>query len=147
MSFSVRGDVCDAVITACARELGESSIARPMPSGDLSRKEAIDLAKGGSETYVLWFQFAFDGMEDDPMATSSRDDALLVANYILYEPVSAKIRTQGRVYFRSYDSYSRRGPSLGGVTRGVEGLSPTETGLKIAAQVLAALEQDLLPRP
>ena len=137
----------DAVVAACARELGESSIARPLPSGDLTRKQAIDLSKRNTEGYVLWFQFSIDGVEDDPMAVSRNSDPLLVATYVLYEPSTAKIRTQGRYYFSSYDSYSRGGPSVGGVNRGSRGLTPTETGLKIAANVLGALEKDLLPRP
>lgn len=119
-----------------------------MPSDELSRKQAIDLAKGGSESYVLWFQFSFDAIADDPMATvPNSNDALLVATFVLFEPVTAKIRTQGRIYFRSFDSYSQRGPSLGGVTRGATGISPTETGLKVASIVLGELERDLLRRP
>lgn len=145
-NFSIRADVCDAVVRVAARELGESSIVRPMPSEDLTRKQAVDLAKAGSTSYVLWLQFAVDGI-DDPMAVQRTNDPLLVANYVLYEPGTAKIRTQGRLYFSSYDSYSRGGPSLGGVNRGARGLSPTETGLKIAEAVLGALEKDLLPRP
>lgn len=145
--FSIRPDVCDAVVAACAREIGESSIARPLPSGDLTRKQTIDLSKRNTEGYVLWFQFSIDGVDDDPMAVSTNRDPLLVATYVLYEPSTAKIRTQGRYYFSSYDSYSRGGPSVGGVNRGSRGLTPTETGLKIAANVLGALEKDLLPRP
>lgn len=146
-NFSIRADVCDAVVRACARELGESSIVRPMPSEDLSRKQAIDLAKGGTSNYVLWFQFTIDGIDDDPMGVQRTYDPLLVANYVLYEPGTAKVRTQGRLYFSSYDSNSRGGPSLGGVNRGARGLSPTETGLRVAAAVLDALQKDLLPRP
>lgn len=147
-NFSIRADTCDAVVQACARELGESSIARPMPAGDLSRKKATDLAKGSTTGYVLWVQFSFDGVaEDDPMTTGRTVDALLVANYVLFEPGTAKIRTQGRLYFASYDSVSRRGPSLGGINRSAQGLSPTETGLRIASAVLGAIEKDLLPTP
>ncbi len=146
-NFSIRPDVCDAVVRACARELGESSIVRPMPSEDLTRKQAVDLAKGATTNYVLWFQFTIDGVDDEPMGAPRTYDPLLVANYVLYEPATAKIRTQGRLYFSSYDSNSRGGPSLGGVNRGARGLSPTETGLRVAAAVLDALEKDLLPRP
>lgn len=146
-NFSIRHDVCDAVVRACARELGESSIVRPMPSEDLSRKQAIDLAKGGTSSYVLWFQFTIDGVDDEPMGAPRTYDPILVATYVLYEPGTAKVRTQGRLYFSSYDSNSRGGPSLGGVNRGARGLSPTETGLRVAAAVLDALQKDLLPRP
>lgn len=145
-SFGMRADVCEAVVVACARELGESSIARPSPGGDLNRKEAIDLAKRGTQSFVLWFQFSFDLLDDDPAAVSRRDDVLLVANYVLFEPGTAKIRTQGKIYFRSYDTVSRGGP-LGGASRGGQALTPTETGLKVASAVLEALQTDLLPRP
>jgi hypothetical protein len=147
-NFSIRAETCDAVVQACARELGESSIARPMPAGDLTRKKATDLAKGTTTGYVLWVQFSFDGVAiDDPMTTGRTVDALLVAHYVLFEPGTAKIRTQGRLYFASYDSVSRRGPSLGGINRSAQGLSPTETGLRIAAAVLGAIQKDLLPTP
>lgn len=145
-TFSIRADVCDAVVRTCAREIGESSFARPMPSEDLSRKQAVELAKANAAGYVLWFQFSIDGIED-PMSTQRVRDPLLVATYILFEPGTGKIRTQGRQYFSSYDSYARSSPSIGGVNRGSRGLSPTETGLRVAAAVLEALEKDLLTRP
>lgn len=143
-SFGIRQDVCDAVVAACVREIGESSIAMTMPGGELSRKAAIEKAKASTKGYVLWFEFSFDIDSNDPAALPSSDNSLLVAHYVLFEPVTAKVRTQARIYFRSYDGYSSRGPTIG--ARGGQALSPTETGLKAAAAVLDTLERDLLPR-
>lgn len=93
----------DTVTDACLQRLSEARDVYATPAASrMSRGEAIKLAKQEKERYVVWLQLGSD------VADSGRQiydgSAELYVNYIIYEPVTAKIKRQGRTYHNVYNT-------------------------------------------
>jgi len=144
-NFGIREDVCAFVVETCLRRLTGSGSVQVTNSADLSRKQAIDAAKKDASTFVLWFQFSADQADEDPARISRSSREVLVVQYVLYEPGTAKVRTQGRLYFVSDTSFGGRG-TVPYMNRGSTGYTPEEAGAKVAEAVLEALGGTGQPR-
>lgn len=130
------------VVDECMARL--RSVERFAPTGvrDMRRSEAEDLAKGGSETYVLWLEFSVDAADQEKAAIGPPDLRNLVVRYVLYAPGSGDIRTQGRLYFTAAGARITNGRVLvpySGRGRGPSGYTLEEVGEKIAEYVMEAL--------
>jgi len=86
--------------------LGEFRSVKAQPGGDrINRKEASDLAKKSTDTYVLWFELQLDAV-DAQRSTSRMDQARnLYVNFVVFSP-GGKIKTSGHVYQRSRVPYT-----------------------------------------
>ncbi|HYJ47757.1 MAG TPA: hypothetical protein VEV81_14165 [Pyrinomonadaceae bacterium] len=86
-SFLVDSYGAEAV-RACIERLNESKALNATGGGDMTRKDAIDRAKKGDSTYVLWVEIRDEqGAQND-----------ISLNYSLYMPQTAKVLASGRVY-------------------------------------------------
>ena len=138
---------------AVARHLVDECLARfrdvPLfaatAARDLRRSEAIDMAKEGTETHVLWLEFTSDAVSDDRAGMGSPDLRNLVVRYVLYTPGTGEVATQGRIYFYA-DSRTQSGRVLipYGTRRGT-GLPIDEAGRKIAEIVMDKLGAPATP--
>ena len=94
---------------ACLERLSQSVSIKPTAVGDeLNRKQAIDMAKGSADTYVLWFELEVDSAYNDRGGIGSVPPQYLTVRFELYTPTTGKAKTSGNIYQRP------RGP--GGVT-------------------------------
>lgn len=103
-------------------------------SGDrnMRRREASDRAKKETESFVVLLQLETMGV-DASMGQANPDD--LTISYIIYTPVTGKVKNQGRVYVRQ-----ARGILTGRLpgSRTIE-LQLTEAGRETADRVAATL--------
>jgi hypothetical protein len=83
----------------------------------MDRKEAGNLAKSQTESYVVWLQL------DRRMISSRTDNNEVFVEYAVFTPGTGKTKTEGRVFVRG----SRQSIGIGGVPVGVP-LPPTVTG-------------------
>jgi hypothetical protein len=108
----------------------------------MSRKEAGDLAKSQTESFVVWLQL------DSEYISSRSNGSDMYVEYVVLTPGTGKSKSQGRVYLRGY----RRSVGVGGVPVGIPlPLPPTgpraplestlqEAGRDAAERVMAALD-------
>jgi hypothetical protein len=133
--------VSSLVFDTCMGRLSEVSEVRVTPVGqNMTRGEAIKMAKAEKEKYVVWLQVADEYQDSAPQTRNSTSD--IYVNFIIYEPVTAKIKRTGRTY--------RGGARVGNV--GVGGPPSTrrspvysdyqakESAREAAEKILAAFE-------
>ena len=105
---------------------------------DMSRGEAIKKAKSEKRTYVVLLSLVFDTM------ARSYDDLQL--DFLLLEPVTARVVITGRTYLNT----ARKGPVVVGPTGGVAGLYRErllrEAGEEAADRMLKKLNIATLPK-
>jgi hypothetical protein len=103
---------------------------------EMNRKQASDRAKAEKELYVCWME-----LDTDSFQPQSIND--IHVEYVIYEPATAKIHAQGRVYLRPY----QQRVGVGGVgiplPTGPVGTNPLEyslrqAGFEAADRILAA---------
>ena len=89
------------VLRNCAGRLNDSPVVTAeVATRDLSRADAVKMAKAEKETYVVWIQLRADtfsgetGIYDDP------DNVFI--SYSVLAPVTGKTKTQGNTYPRAY---------------------------------------------
>ena len=89
------------VLRNCAGRLNDSPVVRAeIATRDLSRGEAVKMAKAEKETYIVWIQLRADtfsgetGIYDDP------NDVYI--NYAVFAPITGKTTTQGNSYPKAY---------------------------------------------
>jgi hypothetical protein len=108
----------------------------------MNRKEASDLAKGSTDSYVLWFELRSDRgnyTSDDPRYASE-----LYVDYSLYVPGTGKIRTSGHVYQRRVGAIGSPVPLPPTIGRGPVESQLEQAGRETADRVMAALN---IPSP
>jgi hypothetical protein len=66
----------------------------------MNRKEAIDLAKKSSDTYVVWFELEVDMAYSDRSGIGAVPPQYLMVRFEVYTPTTGKTKTSGRVYQR-----------------------------------------------
>lgn len=126
-----------SVLEACLNELSKSGSVTPSTTAkELNRKQAIDMAKGSADTYVVWFQLEPDPAYSDRSGLGQIPAQYLILNFYVYEPTTGKSKTSGRVYQRS-------GVGPGGLPvpgTGTNGYYSLEyAGREMGDRVLAAL--------
>jgi len=106
-SFGLPLTYYDAVLRGCADRLhAGSSVSVDTTDRDFNRSDAIKKAKSESKAYVVLLTLSFDAM------ARSYDD--LILDFVVFEPVTAKVITTGR----SYQNATRKGPIVVGPPSG-----------------------------
>ncbi|HEY6233328.1 MAG TPA: hypothetical protein VIW64_18835 [Pyrinomonadaceae bacterium] len=101
--------VFSGVLHSCVDRLNESPLVKAtVASSDISRAEAVKMARAEKESYVIWIQLR---SETQDLAGNSNN---LYINYTVFAPVTAKTATQGNTYPNAY----RRGINLPTTTTG-----------------------------
>ena len=127
------------VVDGCVSRLKSAPSLDVTTGGDLNRKEASDYAKASKDIYVAWLEPELDRL--DPHRNDPVYDDRVRVRYVLFEPVTGKMKTHGMVYLRPYR------PTVGGV--GVplplpRGVSTIESHLRQAGEDAADRMLDAL---
>ena len=86
---------------SCLERLSQSGSVRPSTASDeKNRKEAIDIAKASTDTYVLWFELEVDMGYRDRSGIGNIPPQYLAVRFEVYTPQTGKTKTSGRVYQR-----------------------------------------------
>jgi len=85
------------VVDGCLERLKQSGAFEITRGREMNRKEASDLAKGSTDSYVLWIELRSD--RGDVMM-EPRYASELYVDYVLFAPGTGKTRTAGHVYQR-----------------------------------------------
>ena len=86
----------DTVLKSCADRLDDSSNLRvDVVSKHTSRGDAINAAKAEKEAYVVWLQLRSDNLGRSGPTGDLRD---IVIEFTVFEPTTAKVKTQGTSY-------------------------------------------------
>lgn len=92
----------DAATNGCAEQLRKrTSLDVAVSLQEVSRGEAIAKAKAGQKTYVVLVSLI-----EDYMTSSSSGNYEFEVDYVVFAPVTAKVRASGR----TYESGARKGP-------------------------------------
>jgi hypothetical protein len=67
----------------------------------MSRKQAIDIAKGSQDIYVLWFELEIDPMYQGRAGIDNVPPQYLNVRFEIYTPGTGKTKTGGSIYQRS----------------------------------------------
>jgi hypothetical protein len=84
----------------CLDRLSQSNSVKASPTKELNRKEAIDIAKGSTDTYVLWFELEVDVAESGSAGLGGVQPQYLYVRYEVFTPGTGKTKTSGHVYQR-----------------------------------------------
>jgi hypothetical protein len=143
-SFNLPNSVCDYVLRACIDRFKKNANSFKVLSGDdMNRKKAADLAKSGTETYVLLLEFSFDRDDLDRGMIEPEVLRNVIVVYTVFTPETGKIRTTGRLYFDADRNYANNnGGVLGTIARSTQGArnyTPDQAGQKVAEYVMDSL--------
>ena len=90
------------VVGACAERLKEAGGVDVQVGGEMNRKQASDLARNSSDTYVVLLQLENDSARSsDSDWNAAGDPRYLLVSYTVFEPKTGKSKTSGRAYPRS----------------------------------------------
>lgn len=93
------------VLEACLERLSQSgSVNATTAADEMNRKQAIDMAKASTDTYVLWFELEPESGYDDRSGIGSVPPQYLNVRFEVYTPTTGKTKTSGYIYQR------QRGP-------------------------------------
>lgn len=84
----------------CLDRLSQSGSVKASPTKELNRKQAIDIAKGSTDTYVLWFELEVDVVDSDRAGLGGVQPQYLYVRYEVFTPGTGKTKTSGQVYQR-----------------------------------------------
>jgi hypothetical protein len=132
------------VIRACVARLNESAgVAATVTSDNLTRHDAIKLAKGESQGFVVWLEVRGDSM-DASTGLSNRYNIYLA--YTIFQPGTAKVKASGRAQYGTQSA----GPVGVGLPR-TSNVDPNyairESARQAADKILAAFEISADGRP
>jgi len=120
----------DSVLQSCAGRLDDSRGVRVEVTGkDMTRGDALKRAKAEKEAYVVWLRLRTDSYS---ASNSSGLDQIYI-EYVVFEPTTAKVKTQGNCYQGAY----RQGGVVLGLPTGGSNTMIAENRLKYAAQEAA----------
>jgi len=116
----------DSVVQSCAARLDDSQGVRvDVTTREMNRGEAVSRAKNEKEAYVIWLH-----LRGDNHSGTNPDDIYI--EYTVFEPTSAKVKTQGSTY---QGTYRKRGGVLAPPrTAGGTNTAITESRLRDAAE-------------
>ena len=103
----------------------------------MNRKQAIDIAKASSDTYVVWFELEVDMAYRDRSGMGSVPPQYLTVRFELYTPTTGKTKTSGQIYQRPQGPGGLPIPGPG--TGGSAVYSLGYAGREMADRVLATL--------
>jgi hypothetical protein len=103
---------------------------------NMGRKQAVDRAKKETESFVVLLQLLIDNIS--ARSAGEVNPESLIVSYIVFSPVSGKVKEQGRVYVRP--SRSILGQRL--PTGRVVDSQLNEAGRETASRVMSALDSD-----
>jgi len=84
----------------CLERLSQTNSVKASPTKELNRKQAIDIAKGSSDTYVLWFELEVDLADSDRAGMGGVNPQYLSVRFEVFTPGTGKTKTSGHVYQR-----------------------------------------------
>ena len=84
----------------CLDRLSQSGSVKASPTKELNRKQAIDLAKGSTDTYVLWFELQVDYADSERAGLGGVNPQYLYVRFEVFTPGTGKTKTSGNVYQR-----------------------------------------------
>lgn len=125
----------DAVLDGCLGRLQKALDLSARFGKEMNRKEASDIAKKSTDTYVLWLQLESESFGQDTGRNSIQS---YYVNYTLYEPGTGKNKISGHVYQRQTGIGQLPQGGYGGEYR------LRRAGVELADRVIAALN---LPTP
>ena len=149
-SINIPDAVAGYVLEACLARFRQVPSFEVLPSKDMNRKEATDLAKRNDQTYVLLLQFSMDVADEDRGGMGPANLRNLVVAYTLFTPGTGKTKTQGRLYFSADYATAGNGRVLvpySGIGGGARGLTPDEAGRRVADYVMDSLGTPSGPIP
>ena len=86
---------------ACLARLSQSGSIKPTAAADeKNRKEAIDIAKASTDTYVLWFELEVDPSYRERSGIGNVPPQYLTIRFEVYTPTTGKSKTSGHIYQR-----------------------------------------------
>jgi hypothetical protein len=123
---------------ACLERLSQSGSVRATTAADeMNRKEASDLAKASTDTYVVWFELEPDSVYGNRGAIGSVPPQYLTVRFEVYTPTTGKTKTGGHIYQRPQGPGGLPLPGPG--TSGSAIYSLRYAGREMADRVLATL--------
>lgn len=84
----------------CLDRLSQSGSVKASPTKELNRKQAIDIAKGSTDTYVLWFELEIDYADSQRDGLGGTQPQYLYVRYEVFTPGTGKTKTSGHVFQR-----------------------------------------------
>jgi hypothetical protein len=85
----------------CLERLSQADSVKASAAEEMNRKQAIDLAKGSPDTYVLWFELEVDSSYQGRSGIDNVPPQYLNVRFEVYTPGTGKTKTGGYVYQRS----------------------------------------------
>ncbi|MFY9557383.1 MAG: hypothetical protein WAV20_17325 [Blastocatellia bacterium] len=82
----------------CLERLSQARSVKTSTAADLNRKEAIDIAKGSKDIFVLYFELEADVAAAQSVGINSVPPQYLYARYEVFTPGTGKTKTSGRVF-------------------------------------------------
>jgi hypothetical protein len=83
------------VISTCVGRLNQAAgVAATVTLDRITRSDATKLAKGESARYVVWLEVRSEALDASRGSNTNRND--LYVNYVIFEPVTAKVKASGR---------------------------------------------------
>lgn len=140
ISYNIPLYFYDSVLQSCADKLRDApSVKLDVTGRNMSRGEAIKLAKSQKVAYVVLLELRPDGMGVGPMSPDSYTEVLI--EYVVFAPENAKVITSGRTYPRAFRKGGViMGPRTGGRTSPIYAEQLLKQAARDAAErILSAL--------
>ena len=87
-----------SVFDSFVRGLKKSTELNITTEKAMNRKSAVVRASAEQETFVIWLRFQPDLRDPDHPEMSSYDNDNLILNYIVFAPITARVKADGRIY-------------------------------------------------
>lgn len=87
-----------SVFDTFVRRLKDSKDLNITTEKAMNRKSAVVRASAEKETFVVWLRFQPDLRDPNHPEMSSYDSDNLILNYIVFAPITARIKADGRLY-------------------------------------------------
>jgi hypothetical protein len=134
-AYYIQPYFADAVMRGFTAKFNTMSSIKLTVETSMRRKQAVERAKKETETFVVLLQLATDNMGGSLGDVSPEN---LIVAYLVFSPVTGKVKDQGRVYIRpSRSIIGQRLPT----SRTVDA-QLMEAGREAATRVLPALHNE-----
>ncbi len=110
----------DTIYASFIQRLNEFVNVTGTSVGEVSRKDATQRARAETDALVVFLDFDIDSLQGRKVVFDSSD---LEINYFLFEPITGKQITRGKVYYRAIGGAGSRRSN-----------SPTDPPVKITAE-------------
>ncbi len=136
-SLDIPSVYADNAVDACLRRLKKSPSLSVRPGGNMTRGDAINIAKKERDAHVVWLEIRAD---------SNRAEGISIG-YTVFKPQTAQVKTSGRVYLdnRSVGNGRVGIPLPGGNRRLPLEYQMSEGGKNVADRLMKNFEIPLPP--